>query len=174
MAMKVAVAASGDNLDAAVDPRFGRCPMFLIVDTDTMQFQALPNPGAQAGQGAGIQAAQLVANAGVQAVIAGNYGPNAHQALSAGGIEALTGAAGTVRQAVEAFKAGQLTAVEGATVPSHFGLGATGAAAPPTALGPGAGAGRGRGMGGGGRGMGGGGGRGRGMGGGGWRGRGGR
>ena len=149
--MKVAVAASGDNLDAVADPRFGRCPMFLIVDTDSMEFEALATPGAQAGQGAGIQAAQLVANAGAQAVIAGNYGPNAYQTLSAGGLDVLSGASGTVRQAIEAFKAGQLAAVEEASVPPHFGLGATGGTPPATSVGPGGGTG-----GGGGRGMGGG------------------
>ena len=160
--MKVAVAASGDNLDGPLDPRFGRCPMFLIVDADSMEFELLQNPGALAGQGAGIEAAQLVANAGAQAVIAGNYGPNAYHTLAAGGVEALTGASGTVRQAVEAFKAGQLSAVEGASVPPHSGLGGTGGVTPPASpggTGTGMGGGGGRGMGGG-RGGGGGGGRG--------------
>jgi len=159
--MKIAVAASGNTLDAAVDPRFGRCAWFVIVDPDTMAFEAVENPGVMAGGGAGIQAAQLVASKGAQAVVAGNMGPNAHQALTAAGIQILPFAGGTVRQAVEAVKAGQLTAASAPTVPLHFGTGGAVPTTPP----PGAGSGIGPGMGGGGgRGMGGGAGRGRGRG----------
>jgi predicted Fe-Mo cluster-binding NifX family protein len=121
--MKIAVAASGNNLDAPVDPRFGRCAWFVIVDSDTMAFEAVQNPGAMAGGGAGIQAAQVVASKGAQAVVAGNMGPNAHQALTAAGIQILPFMAGTVRQAVEAVKAGKLTAASAPTVPLHFGAG---------------------------------------------------
>ena len=159
--MKIAVAASGNNLDAPVDPRFGRCAWFVIVDSDTMAFEAVQNPGAMAGGGAGIQAAQVVASKGAQVVVAGNMGPNAHQALTAAGIQILPFVGGTVRQAVEAVKSGTLTAASAPTVPLHFG---TGGAAPTTPS-PGAGSGIGPGMGGGGgRGMGGGAGRGRGRG----------
>lgn len=155
--MKIAVAASGDNLEAPADPRFGRCNYFVIVDSDTMEFQALDNTAAAQGSGAGIAAAQLVANSGAEAVIAGNYGPNAFQALSAGGLQLYSGATGTVRQVVEAFNAGQLQPAGGANVQAKFGMGA--------GTGVGGGAGMGGGMGGG-RGMGGGMGRGMGMGGG--------
>jgi predicted Fe-Mo cluster-binding NifX family protein len=168
--MKIAVAANGNNLDAQVDPRFGRCAWFVIVDSDTMAFEAVENPGAMAGGGAGIQAAQLVASKGAQVVVAGNMGPNAHQALTAAGIQILPFAGGTVRQAIEAVKAGKLTAATVPTAPLHFGMsGASGApqagpggtpGTPQAGLGRGAGLGggmRGGGMGGG-RGMGGGGG----------------
>jgi len=161
--MKIAVAASGNTLDAQVDPRFGRCAWFVIVDSDTMAFEAVQNPGAMAGGGAGIQAAQVVGSTGAQAVIAGNMGPNAHQALTAAGIQILPFMGGTVRQAVEAVKAGKLTAAAAPTVPLHFGMGGT-PPTPPSGAGPGGGFGVGPGMGGGGgRGMGGGRGRGRGF-----------
>ena len=163
--MKIAVAASGNTLDAQVDPRFGRCAWFVIVESDTMAFEAVQNPGAMAGGGAGIQAAQLVASKGAQAVVAGNMGPNAHQALSAAGLQVLPFAGGTVRQAVEAVKAGKLTAASAPTVPLHFGTGGAVPTTPAPGAGPGTGFGPGPGMGrGGGRGMGGGGGRGRGRG----------
>jgi predicted Fe-Mo cluster-binding NifX family protein len=152
--MKIAVAASGNTLDAPVDPRFGRCAWFVIVDSETMAFEAVENPGAMAGGGAGIQAAQLVAGTGAQAVVAGNMGPNAHQALAAAGIRILPFAGGTVRQAVEAVKAGKLTAVSAPTVPLHFGTGGAAPTPPASQPGPGAGLGGGRGMGGGGRGRG--------------------
>ncbi len=83
--MKVAVSASGADLEAAVDPRFGRCPYYVVVDTDTMEFEVIENSATGQASGAGIAAAQLVSQTGAQAVISGSIGPNAYQALSAGG-----------------------------------------------------------------------------------------
>ncbi len=121
--MKVAVSASAPSLDAPVDPRFGRCAYFLIVETDTMKFEAIPNPAQYAGGGAGIQAAQIVASKGVEAVLTGNVGPNAHQALSAAGIRIVTGVYGTVREAIMKFKRGEAENPPGPTVPMHYGMG---------------------------------------------------
>jgi predicted Fe-Mo cluster-binding NifX family protein len=126
--MKVAVAASGDNLDAPTDPRFGRCQTFVIVETDDMSFKAVDNTAATQGSGAGIAAVQLVANTGADAVIAANVGPNAFTALSAGGLKVYSFAGGTVRQAVAALLAGQLEASSAPNVPSHHGMAAAQAA----------------------------------------------
>lgn len=120
--MKIAISAVRGHLDASVDPRFGRCAYFLIVDTDTMAFEAIDNTAATAAGGAGIQAAQTVANAGAKAVVTGNVGPNAFQTLSSLGLKIYTGASGTVRQALEQLKEGQLKESTGATVESHFGM----------------------------------------------------
>jgi len=106
--MKIAVSSTGGSLDDQIDPRLGRCSYFLIVDSETMKFEAIPNTASGAMSGAGIQAAQLVANRGVQTVLTGNVGPNAFQALSSAGISIITGVFGTVREAVEKFKSGQL------------------------------------------------------------------
>ena len=121
--MKICVTASSGSLDAQVDPRFGRCQYFLIVDSDKMDFEAMPNMGANTMGGAGIQAAQAVSNKGVGVVITGNVGPNAFKALSAAGINVLTGASGTVRDVIEMYKSGQLKETSGATVGEHFGMG---------------------------------------------------
>jgi len=145
--LKVTVSASGPSLDASVDPRFGRCAYFVIVDTDTMQFEAIPNSAQYAGGGAGIQAAQTVASKGVQAVLTGNVGPNAYQALAAAGIQIVTGVYGTVREAVTKFKQGEIRSTSSPTAPMHYGMGGYG-----MGMGRGRGMGMGRGMG---RGMGG-------------------
>ena len=102
--MKIAVTSKSNNLESKVDPRFGRCSYFLIVDTDTMSFEYLSNESAMASGGAGIQAAQTVAKAGAEVVVTGNMGPNAFQTLSAAGIRVFTGANGTVKEAVEKYK----------------------------------------------------------------------
>lgn len=106
--MRVAVSSTGADLDAAVDPRFGRCPFFIIVDTDTMEFEAVPNVSWQSPSGAGIEAAQIVANKNVQVVLTGDVGPNAYKALSAAGIQVITGITGTVRDVVEKYRKGGL------------------------------------------------------------------
>lgn len=121
--MKIAVSATNESLDAQIDPRFGRCPYFVIVESETMKFEAVPNLSQNAPSGAGIQAAQTIASKGVKVVLTGNVGPNAFQALSSVGINVVTGVFGTVKEAVEKFKSGQL---HGTTAPSTqmgFGMG---------------------------------------------------
>ena len=88
-----------------------------------MQFEAIPNLAADATGGAGIQAAQTIANEGVKVVITGNVGPNAFGVLSAAGIEIVTGAFGTVREVIEKFKRGELQRTGAPTVGGHFGMG---------------------------------------------------
>ena len=121
--MKVCVSAVANSLDAQLDPRFGRCPYFVIVDSESMHFEAIPNMASGVTGGAGIQAAQIIANKGVKVVITGNVGPNAFQALSAAGIKIVTGAFGTVREAVEKYKKGELGETGAPTVGGHFGMG---------------------------------------------------
>ncbi len=124
--MKLAVSASGEDLSAPVDARFGRCPYFIIVDSETMKFESLANSSMGAMSGAGIQTAQMMANKGVGVVLTGNCGPNAFQTLSAAGIKIVVGVTGTVREAVERFKRGELQSIPQANVQAHFGAGAGG------------------------------------------------
>lgn len=121
--MKIAVSATDNSLDSSVDPRFGRCRYFIIVDTDTLEFEAIENESMSLGGGAGIQSAQFIAEKGARCVLTGNCGPNAYGTLSAAGVAVITGCSGSVREAVEQFKAGaQRTAAE-PNVPDHFGSG---------------------------------------------------
>jgi predicted Fe-Mo cluster-binding NifX family protein len=124
--MKICVTATANSIDAQIDPRFGRCSYLIIVDSETMQFEAIPNTAAGATGGAGIQAAQTIANKGVKLLITGNVGPKAFGALSVAGIEMVTGAFGTVKEAVEAFKKGELKKTGSPTVGGHFGIGGRG------------------------------------------------
>lgn len=120
--MKIAVTSTGKGLDAQVDPRFGRCQYFLVIDTESMDWEAIENGNASLRGGSGIQAGQLMVQKGVKAVLTGNCGPNAFQTLAAANIEIYTGLSGPVREAVEQYKAGQLSSSSGATVDSHFGM----------------------------------------------------
>lgn len=121
--MKICVSASANSMDAQVDPRFGRCPYFIIVDSETLQFEAVPNAASDVMGGAGIQAVQTIARKGVKVLITGNVGPNAFQALAVAGIKVVVGASGTVKQVIEKYKRGELRETDSATVSGHFGMG---------------------------------------------------
>ena len=147
--MKIAVTATGPDLNSPVDPRFGRCQYFVIVDTDTMEVTPLQNEAMMAGGGAGIQAAQFISDKGVNGVITGNVGPNAWSGLSAAGITIYQFAQGTVGEAIDLLKQGKLQPVSSSSVPSHFGMGGGMDSGMGPGMGPGMGRGGGRGMGGG-------------------------
>jgi len=121
--MKVAISATGGTLDAAVDPRFGRCAVLVLIETDDMSFQAIDNANSSLGGGAGIQTAQLVAHEGAKTVLTGNCGPNAHQTLSAAGIEVIVGCSGVVSDVIARFKSGELQPAAAPNVASHSGMG---------------------------------------------------
>lgn len=121
--MKICVSSTSDSLDANVDARFGRCPYFIIVDSETMQFNAVVNDSTSSAHGAGIQAAQTVVNMGVNVVITGNVGPNAFNVLSATGLKIVTGVSGSIRDAVNKYINGELKETTNPTVGGHFGLG---------------------------------------------------
>jgi len=121
--MKIAISTTGESLDAEVDPRFGRCQYFIIIDPETMQFEVLGNSSAMSSGGAGIATAQTIAGKGIAAVLTGNCGPNAHQVLSAAGIQVITGVSGKVQDVVQAYKAEKYQASSEPNVADHFGLG---------------------------------------------------
>jgi predicted Fe-Mo cluster-binding NifX family protein len=120
--MKICVTSQGDTLESRVDPRFGRCAWFMVVNLDTLEFEAIDNAQIQAAGGAGIQAGQLMADKEVKTVLTGNVGPNAFQTLSAAGIEVITGVSGTVFDAVGKYKAGAFSVSDKPTVESPAGL----------------------------------------------------
>ena len=118
--MKVAITSQGPHMNAAVDSRFGRARYFIVVDTDTGEFSAHDNTqNANAVQGAGIQAGRNVVDLGVEAVITGNVGPKAFAALQAGGVKVYIGATGSVADAIEVFRAGELECAGKANVEGH-------------------------------------------------------
>jgi predicted Fe-Mo cluster-binding NifX family protein len=141
--MRIVVTASGTHLDAPISPIFGRCPIYLFVDTETLAYEAVENPAISASAGAGIQAAQFVVEHGARALLTGNIGPNAANVLQAADVPVYQIFEGTVQQAVEMFRQGRLNPIGGANVPSHSGMrGGRG-----MGMGRGVGMGRGRGRG---------------------------
>ena len=101
--MKIAVSATGGSMSALVSEQFGRCAYFLIVDSETMKFDPVANPGTGMSGGAGPEAARVIKGANI--VLTGSVGPNAKSALDAAGIKTVTGVSGakTVKEAVEDY-----------------------------------------------------------------------
>ena len=119
--MKIAISTSGDNLTAPLDSRFGRAAGFLIYDTDTKGMQMIDNAqNLNAPQGAGIQAAQTVANTGAEAVITGHCGPKAFRVLQAAGIKVYNCQAATVEEALRQLEEGKLLVASEADVEGHW------------------------------------------------------
>ena len=119
--MKVAVTSQGPDLTSEVDPRFGRAKFFVVVDTATGESTTHDNAeNLNAVQGAGIQAAQNIVSLRVEAVVTGNVGPKAFTTLQAGSVKTYIGAAGSVSDAVEQLKAGQLECVSKPNVQGHW------------------------------------------------------
>lgn len=121
--MKIAITSQGKDLNAEVDPRFGRCQYFIIYDAETGDFEAVENTSMSLGGGAGIQSAQTLSEKGAEAVLTGNVGPNAFQTLSAAGITIYAGVSGKVSEAVDQFKQGTLKPYTAPSVEAHFGMG---------------------------------------------------
>lgn len=119
--MKVAVTSKGVLLDSEVDPRFGRAPYIMVVDIDTLAFEAVDNSSnVNAFKGAGIQAATMVCEKGAEVLITGYCGPKAFATLEAGGVKVVSDMTGTIRDAVTAFKAGTLTYSTAANKEAHW------------------------------------------------------
>lgn len=119
--MKIAFSASGDTLDAQLDARFGRAAKFIIINSETDEFDVVDNTqNLNAAQGAGIQSAQHVVATGAVALVSGHTGPKAFKVLQAAGVEIYLSSEATVRNAYQAWKNGELKKIDAADVEGHW------------------------------------------------------
>lgn len=119
--MKVAFTTAGQDLDAALDRRFGRAAKFLIYDLEAESFEVLENAqNLNAPQGAGIQAAQVIVASGAEALVTGHCGPKAFRVLQTAGVGIFNSGASTVREALAAYQAGEMEPAEDADVEGHW------------------------------------------------------
>ena len=119
--MKLIFTTSGENVDALLDPSFGRARNFLLYDPESGSCQVISNQqNLNAAQGAGIQAAQMIVKAGAQALITGHCGPKAFRVLEAAGVKVYNTDAPTIVEALARFRAGRLTEAMAANVEGHW------------------------------------------------------
>ena len=119
--MKIAVSSQGDNLDSQLDPRFGRAAYILIVDTQTLEFEAFDNnKNKNAFKGAGIQASAMVSDKDATVLLTGFCGPNAFKTLEAAGIKVVSDQSGRVIDVIQKFKQGNVVFADGANKDGHW------------------------------------------------------
>ena len=119
--MKLIITASGEGLESEVDTRFGRAKNFMVIDTETEKWEMIDNnQNLNAAQGAGIQAAQNVVDAGAEVVITGNCGPKAFSVLKTADVDVYVCESGTVKDMLEKFREGKLEKAENANVEGHW------------------------------------------------------
>ncbi len=118
--MRIGISAASKDLDALLDPRFGRCPYFLIVDTETKVLEVVDNPGNMAGGGAGIRAAQAFLQLGTKELVTGQAGPNAFEVLVEGGVKIYQAPQVKISEVIELYKNGDLKQI---TTPGGRGRG---------------------------------------------------
>ena len=125
--MRICISSLGPDLDSPIDPRFGRAQFLLLLNDKGELEEALPNPGISAMGGAGIAAAQLIADKKAEVLITGNVGPNAFGVLSISKIQVFLAPPGaSVKDAFSMWKENKLTPIQAPSVPGHFGLGPRG------------------------------------------------
>ncbi len=119
--MRIAISSQGENLESNIDPRFGRAAKFLLVETETMDFEVVENKQSlNLPQGAGIQAAQNIVNHQPEVVLTGNCGPKAFKVLKAAGVGVVVGVTGTVEEALQAYLEGKHKPADAANVEGHW------------------------------------------------------
>jgi predicted Fe-Mo cluster-binding NifX family protein len=117
----LAITSQGENLDSPVDPRFGRARGFILYNEENGETSYIDNTqNLNAMQGAGVQAAKNVTDAGVNTLITGHVGPKAFTALQAAGVVIYTGATGSVSEAIDLYRNGKLVTAEEADVEGHW------------------------------------------------------
>jgi len=119
--MIICITSAGNTKESIMDPRFGRCPYFVIENSDSGETLVMENSAAVSGGGAGIAAGQTMVENKVEVLITGNVGPNAMDVLKAAGIEVYRGENVSVNENIEKYLSEKLEKITG-TVPSHSGL----------------------------------------------------
>lgn len=119
--MKIAITSTGASLDDELDSRLGRAHCFIIYDQKIKKIEVVDNKqNLNAVQGAGIQAAMHVVEAGGECVITGHCGMKAFRVLNEAGIKVYLTTAKTVKEALDQFEKGQLSEAKSADVEGHW------------------------------------------------------
>lgn len=122
--VKICITSTGPDLDSLTDPRFGRAMYFLLFDGKGKLKEALPNPGVRAIRGAGVAAAQEVADRGIDVLITGNIGPNASGVLLSGSIKIFLAPTGiSVKEVFDMWQENKLSQIRAPSVPGGLGRG---------------------------------------------------
>jgi predicted Fe-Mo cluster-binding NifX family protein len=119
--MRIAITATGKDVDSQVDPRFGRAQFILILDESGTIVEALDNSqNLNAMRGAGIQTAKILADRKVNVLMTGYCGPNAFTTLKAAGIRVGIEQSGTVKDTLDRFNRNEVKFADQPNVEAHW------------------------------------------------------
>ena len=119
--MKIAISATGRDMESNIDTTFGRAHFFLIVDTETKKEKVIVNKVGDRPSGVGITVANITANEEIDAVITTDIGPLAFETFEQCGIR-MYQAEGKIKDAIRQFEEGKLSEITKATGPKYMGL----------------------------------------------------
>ena len=101
--MRVAVSSRGGSLDAQMDDQFGRCPCFVVVDTETMLYNTVMNAKPHIIEEYDQNAVVAIAKSGANVLITGPIKVNLRRALQTANINIARASRGTVKEVLEAY-----------------------------------------------------------------------
>lgn len=120
--MKIAISATGRNMDSILDMRFGRCEYFQIHDSESGEFVVVENKGLTCSGGAGIASAQQLIDENVNVIVTGNLGPNAFEIIEKAEIKAYRCGNICIKSVLEKLENNELKEIAVAS-PAHNGMG---------------------------------------------------
>ncbi|MFA5290062.1 MAG: NifB/NifX family molybdenum-iron cluster-binding protein [Candidatus Izemoplasmatales bacterium] len=109
--MIIALPTLGNTLDSPVSPQFGRTPYFCLYDLESDSVRFIRNDATESQGGAGVKAADLIVNMGVEILIAQNVGEKALHVFRQSGIEIYVSRANHITLDIERYKSGKLTKI---------------------------------------------------------------
>lgn len=107
--MRIGIPVNEKSMDADVCPSFGRAPYFLFHNSVTKETYFLDNAAISSQGGAGIRAAQVIADHGVQALITPRCGENAEAVLRKVNVFVYRSTVGTASDNIDALLNNRLT-----------------------------------------------------------------
>lgn len=110
--MKILLPVNEKNVHEGICPSFGRAPYFLVWDTHQEEKLFYDNPGASSAGGAGIAAAQKVADLEPERVLTPRLGKNSADVIEAAGIPIYKSVSEDIAANVQLLNEGKLEVLE--------------------------------------------------------------
>ena len=107
--MRIAIPVNENSMKTNVCQSFGRAPYYLFYNTITKESEFLDNSAVVSQGGAGIRAAQVIADNGVKALITPRCGENAGLVLRNAEVLIYKSIPGSIQENIDAFVSEGLT-----------------------------------------------------------------
>lgn len=107
--MKIVIPVNENSENSKVCQSFGRAPYFMVYNTDSKKSTFINNSAAASQGGAGIKAAQTVADQSVKALLTPRCGQNAADVITAANITIYKTVSDSIKESIKSFLDGKLT-----------------------------------------------------------------